>query len=243
VITGAARGGFTVRASADGFQEQAVGVTLTADLLRDFQLQPAGPRRKFGPGQYRVNSEIAPGRYYSDPNGDGCYWERQRGFGGTTGDIIANDFVGYDPGQLIVDILPSDLAFDTDADCGVWYDTPRAGAQTGISPGMWLVGPQLAPGIYRASTNAGCYWERLRNFQGASGSVIANDFVSGGGARTVEIRRADVGFNTDQDCGQWTRSSGISAEETEITAPPAVAQTDWEIEQNRERQRQQSGSR
>lgn len=105
-MEGLAQGGFTVRASADGFQSVSVGITLTSNLTRDFNLPPSGPRKKFGPGQYRVNSDIAPGRYYSDP-AYGCYFERQRGFGGTLGDIIANEFIGFDAQQWIVDIRSS----------------------------------------------------------------------------------------------------------------------------------------
>lgn len=161
----------------------------------------------FGPGQYLVNSRIQPGRYFADPSSGSCYWERESGTGGTLGEIIANDFVGYDARQIIVDILPSDFAFKAEAACGSWFTTPRAPAQTGIPPGMWLVGDQIQPGTYQSTVNSGCYWERLRNFEGTIRSVIANDFVSAAGPRLVTISGSDVGFGSDADCGTWTRAT------------------------------------
>jgi hypothetical protein len=209
-ISNASRGGFTLRATADGFHSTSVGVTLTSDVTQNFQLQRAGPRTQFGSGQYRVNTDIAPGRYYSVPS-DGCYWERQKGLGGTTSDIIANEFIGFDAGQWIVELKASDLAFQTDPECGIWYNTPRTGSLgSTIRPGMWLVGSQVSPGRYAAATSDGCYWERLRDFSGTSNGIIANDFVSGGGSRLVEVRRADLGFSTDDDCGDWNRTSSLS---------------------------------
>ena len=78
---------------------------------------PSNPRTRFGPGQHRVGRDIRPGRYFSDPR-RGCFWERLSGFGGTISDTIANEFIGFDAGQWIVDIKASDVGFSTDDDCG-----------------------------------------------------------------------------------------------------------------------------
>jgi hypothetical protein len=207
-ITGVAQGGFTMRVTANGYREQSLGVTVTSNLSRDFRLSPAGPRTKFGPGQYRVNSEIAPGRYFSRPD-SGCYFERLRGFSGSINDIIANEFLGYDAGQWIVDIKSSDLAFEADSECGIWQREPFGGAQSPVTAGMWLVNSQVRSGTYTANTSPGCYWERLRDFSNTLNGVIANDFVSGGGRRNVSIRSSDLGFATDDECGAWTRTSGV----------------------------------
>src|SRR5262245_54172650 len=43
---------------------------------------PSGPRTSFGNGQWLVGADIAAGRYFADP-ASGCYWERQRGLGGS----------------------------------------------------------------------------------------------------------------------------------------------------------------
>ena len=166
------------------------------------------PLTRFGQGQWRVNSEIAPGRYFSAA-GDGCYWERQKGFSGELSDVIANDFILGVFGQVIVDVLSSDLAFEGAEDCGTWQSSPVRGHEATISPGNWLVGAQVSAGTYTADVRDGCYWERQRNFQGTTSSVIANDFADTGGARSVTIRSSDVGFYTDDDCGTWTRTGSV----------------------------------
>lgn len=190
-----------------------------ADILAAYQGQlggqtvravPAGPRSSFGAGRYLVGREIVPGRYFADPV-SGCYWERLRGLGGSTGDIIANDFVGYNAGQIIVDIAPGDLAFNTDAECGTWNQSPRRGLAANITPGMWLVGSQVSPGVYSANVASGCYWERLRSFSGTLDAIIANDFIGSASRQLVEIRSGDIGFNNDGDCGDWTRVPGLIA--------------------------------
>lgn len=164
---------------------------------------PAGV--SFGPGQWLVNTQVAPGRYYSDPV-SGCYWERQRGLTGSINDVIANEFIGFDARQWIVDIASTDLAFETDGQCGTWFNTPRHGFQgSEIPPGMWLVGSQIAAGTYAVSAGSGCYWERLRGFSGNFADIIDNEFVSGASQQLITILSTDVGFNNDADCGTWTR--------------------------------------
>jgi len=200
--------------------------------------QPAGPRQQFGAGQYLVGTEIAAGRYYDDPL-DGCYWERQSGLGGTLGEIIANEFIGFNAGQWIVDILPSDKAFKTDSDCGTWFNSPRRGLQANISPGLWLVGSQVNPGVYRATVSSGCYWERTRGFTSKLGDIIANDFVSSAGQQLVEIRSGDVGFQSDADCGTWIPVQASTAPNTFS----ASSQSPADIEANHEKQRRKKGLR
>jgi hypothetical protein len=210
-FSGLQRGGFTVNVTASGYQTQGFGVDLTGDMTRNFTLSPTGPRTRFGAGTYRIGSDIAAGRYFSDTS-DGCYWERLRGFGGTLSDIIANDFVGYNALQYIVDVRSSDLAFAPDSDCGTWFkDSPRQPAQSTIPPGVWLVGAQIAPGTYQISAGAGCYWERLRNFEHVLSSIIANDFSSSAGSQFVTISQRDVGFQNDGDCGTWSRALSVES--------------------------------
>jgi len=119
------------------------------------------------------------------------------------------------------------VAFETDADCGTWFNTPRHAAQTSIPPGVWLVGGQVSAGTYRTNANSGCYWERVSNFGGTLEAVIDNEFVSSAGQQLVEIRSSDAGFHTDGDCGTWTRiSSSINGEVSPATRS--------DIRQNRE---------
>ena len=171
-----------------------------------------GTSAAFGPGIHLVGTEIAAGRYFSDPRSN-CYWQRLSGLGGTLSDIIANDFIGFDSRQEIVAIRESDLAFEGDDDCGDWFTTPRHGMQTNIQDGRWLVGRQVASGVYVAQTSRGCYWERLRDFTGRISGIIANDFVADGGRQLVAIKAGDLGFSTTDDCGTWTRMETLTSEE------------------------------
>lgn len=217
-------GSVTITASYEG-QSASAGLVV----------EPQGPKTTFGAGQYLVGSDIAAGRYYTDPASD-CYWERQSGLGGTLSDIIANEFIGFDAGQWIVDILSSDKAFETDSDCRTWYSTSRRGMQANITQGLWLVGEQIQPGTYSATVSAGCYWERREDFTGELSGIIANDFVSDAGNQLVEIKASDEGFQTDDDCGTWTRVSGVTA-----MTPTSSRQSRSEIETNRSLYRRDTG--
>ncbi len=89
----------------------------------------------------------------------------------------------------------------------------------------------MTPGVYQVNAGDGCYWERVSSFDGSLRSIIANDFVSGGGPQLVEVHAGDVGFYTDDDCGAWSVSSaaGVSVE----------AQSRDTIEENWRRNREQ----
>jgi hypothetical protein len=163
------------------------------------------PARAFGPGTYIIGRDIGAGRFFSDPR-SGCYWERLSGLGGTLDDILANQFLGFDALQEIVDIRGNDHAFKATADCGNWFTTPRHGMQNAIPPGNWLIGSQVAPGTYRVDAGSGCYWERLRGFSGElRPDLIANNFIGSASPQAVSIAASDVGFFTNGKCGTWTR--------------------------------------
>ena len=70
----------------------------------------------FGQGTFIVGTDMRPGTYRSS-RGDGCYWERLRGFTGNFSEIIANDF--RDSGRAIVTIKASDKGFSSSR-CGTW---------------------------------------------------------------------------------------------------------------------------
>jgi hypothetical protein len=194
-----------------------------------------GAQTSFGSGQYRVNADIRPGRYFSNP-ADGCYFERESGFSGSLDDIIANNFIAFDAAQWIVDIAGSDAGFKTDEDCGTWTMSPRGGTMSSITPGMWLVGQQVSPGTYSANASSGCYWERLSGFGNSLDDINDNDFVGSAGQVIVQIRSSDAGFDADADCGTWTKTSGVST--ASVGARP---KTRSEIDANRRRHRQQIG--
>lgn len=175
---------------------------------------PVAP--SIGPGQWRVSLNVAPGRYFTDPS-PGCYWERQRGFSGSLSDVISNEFIGNDASQWIVDILPSDLGFETDPECGTWGQTPVHGPRPFIVDGVWLVGAQIAPGTYSTLASGGCYWARLRDFTGNLSGIIDNEFISTStGEMYVTIFASDVGFQLD-GCFPLERVQGADPRAREHT--------------------------
>ena len=110
---------------------------------------------RLGLGTWIVNEDIAPGRYFTNPL-SGCYWERLSGTTGSSSDILANEFIGFDSGQEIVDIASSDYAFKPDHECGMWSQTPLTAPSSGILPGRWLVGRQIPAGQYETNASRGC---------------------------------------------------------------------------------------
>lgn len=102
------------RGSASGSTPMA-GSQSTATPTAAAAATPAAPKTSFGAGTFRVGVDIAAGNYRA-PGGDLCYWARVSGFGGTLGEIIANDNV---TGAAIVSIDPSDAGFMSHG-CGEW---------------------------------------------------------------------------------------------------------------------------
>ena len=203
---------------------------------------PQAPRTSFGGGTWRVNTDIAPGRYFTNPS-NGCYWERLSGTGGSLAEVLANEFIGFNSPQEIVDISRSDYAFKPDSDCGTWrlsapVPAPAAGS---IPPGRWLVGRQVPAGEYETNAQSGCYWERLRGFSGNLRDIIANDFVGDAGRQIVSISSSDEGFYSDSDCGTWSRQgSGFSVSKGAVSSPATDSGT---IDRNRQMHRARSGLR
>jgi hypothetical protein len=167
-------------------------------------------------GTYLVGAEIVPGTYKS-PGGDGCYWERDKDLEDRIDSILANGGLGG--GQQIVEILPTDKAFQT-KDCGTW--TLMSGGESGQAApppnapakpadvieknGTYLVGHGIVPGTYKSPGGDGCYWERDKDLKGNVDSILANGGL-GGGQQIVEVLPTDKAFQT-KNCGTWTLVSG-----------------------------------
>ena len=69
-----------------------------------------------------------------------------------------------------------------------------------IVDGVWLVGRDIQPGIYRTMT-AGCYWARLSSVSGSS-AILDNGNTPG--PSYVEILPTDVAFESSR-CGKWAK--------------------------------------
>jgi hypothetical protein len=65
------------------------------------------------------------------------------------------------------------------------------------------VGKDIQPGTYRTrSGSAGCYYERLKSFDGSLSAIIANNNTDA--PAIVTIAATDKGFQT-QGCDTWTK--------------------------------------
>jgi hypothetical protein len=152
----------------------------------------------FGAGTKIVGTDIAPGRYIT-PGQTGCYWARLEDASGDLDAIIANDNTDW---QAIVDIAPTDGAFESER-CGRWvlYAAPATASDT-FDDGSWVVNEQIVPGRYRSDGSGSCYWQRATDFSGGVDSIIANDNVDG--STVVDIKATDVAFTSNR-CGTWTK--------------------------------------
>ncbi|MCX2934054.1 hypothetical protein ORI20_27685 [Mycobacterium sp. CVI_P3] len=100
----------------------------------------------------------------------------------------------------------------TGSDSGGW--SPGSTSQTSAGPatsivsdGTYVVGVDIAPGIYRSagSNQPGydCYWKRLASFD--SSDIIDNEGSEG--PQVVEIMASDKAFSTAR-CKPWIRANG-----------------------------------
>lgn len=145
-------------------------------------------------GVYEVGLDIQPGIHrFSAP--DSCYWARLAGFTGEFEDLTAN---GTHGGYFIVEVRPSDTGFEIGCDAVV-VDSFEAVAGERLTPaspsipaGVYEVGSDIQPGVYRLDSDVSCYWARLAGFRGGFDDIIANDFPSGG--FIVSIEPSDAGF-------------------------------------------------
>lgn len=164
---------------------------------------PAQPTvASFGQGQKIVGTDIAPGTYRTRTASPGCYYARLSGFGGTLGEIIANENAN---GPAVVTIAKTDRGFESNR-CGTWTADLSAITQSPTAPlagdGIYIVGTDIAPGLWRADGVSSCYWARLSGFGGSLDEIIANDNAKG--TAMVQIGPSDKGFETSR-CGTWSK--------------------------------------
>jgi len=156
--------------------------------------------RRFGDGMYRVGKSLPPGTYRTQSGSDGCYWARLKNFSGELGGILANENANA---PTIVTILPTDKGFESTR-CGTWTSNLRRITKSKVKfgDGAFIVRTDVTPGTYRASAGTGCYWQRVRNWTGGLGGIIANGI--GTAHPVVTITASDAGFMS-RGCGSWTR--------------------------------------
>ena len=102
-----------------------------------------------------------------------CTWERLNNLKGDIESVIA---IGVPEGLFYVEVVDSDLGFTTGCELLPIEQVPaRADFLTSVPIGIYLVGRDIAPGLYRgeASQGALCTWERLNSVRGDIESVTA----------------------------------------------------------------------
>ena len=124
-----------------------------------------------------------------------CYWERLSDLSGEFSAILAN---GNGIGPFYLEVVDGDHALTTA--CPISYlselPTPVESFPTTITPGDYLVGITLQPGLYKGEADEGlgsCYWERRNSFTGEFGAIIANG--NGVGPFYFEVAEGDFGLH------------------------------------------------
>jgi hypothetical protein len=154
------------------------------------------PDGSFGDGILIVGEDVTPGVYMTDR--DGCYWARLSSPSSSFDDINANGNVS---GRVIVEILDSDVAFESSR-CGQWIPyAPTPETATSFGDGVWAIGSDIDAGLYASSDVSGCYFARLSGFTGDFNDLTANANIDG--RAVVDIRAEDIGFESSR-CGTWT---------------------------------------
>jgi outer membrane murein-binding lipoprotein Lpp len=64
--------------------------------------------------------------------------------------------------------------------------------------GIWQVGIDFPPGLYRSPGGSGCYWALLR-------SANTNAIISNGGFSANQTLQIDSPFFQTADCGEWQK--------------------------------------
>ena len=131
--------------------------------------------RGIGPETHLVGTDIAPGVYVGQaPEGVLCTWRRLNSLRGDAESIIAVD---EHQGQFYVELLADDLAFETNCLLSPIKSVPaRAVLLKTVPAGMYMVGRDIAPGLYKGevSTASSCTWQRLRGLSGDLASVTSS---------------------------------------------------------------------
>lgn len=128
-----------------------------------------------GPGTYLVGIDIEPGVYVGQAtDGELCTWQRLNSIREVPESISAAD---EHRGQFYVEILADDLAFETNCRLSPIKSVPaRAELLKSVPAGMYMVGRDISPGLYKgeAPTGSSCDWKRLSGLTGELASITSS---------------------------------------------------------------------
>ena len=149
----------------------------------------------FGPGEWRVGADVAPGVYEAADASDSCEWARLTSLADQDADGLRS---GAATDAAIVAILPTDDKFRASEECGRWQFQERF---TAISSGEWhtcALRPDGGP----------LCWGANRYGQASPPEDERFGAISSGGSHTCALR-----FNGAPVCWGWDASGR--------TTPPA----------------------
>ena len=106
------------------------------------------------PGTYAVGSEIAPGIYVGEAEeGSLCTWKK---LGSLDEDAVSTMALASHQGLFYVEVLASDIAFATSCELSpLEYVLPRAELLKSVPTDMYIVGRDIAPGLYKGEASPG----------------------------------------------------------------------------------------
>lgn len=150
-----------------------------------------------GDGVFSVPDDMAPGIYHVEAGGS-CYFARLDSIDKSPHAIIVNE---NHSGPLTVEVKATDAGFETKR-CGKWEKAGRTASQpaTSFATGIFLVGRDIAPGVYETKGRDGCYW-RVTTDAGLA-DIVDNDNTSGPAFIVAELGQAV----TSDGCGTWEQS-------------------------------------
>jgi hypothetical protein len=138
VSTGGPRYAQVLSTDASFFQANCVTFWLQPSVFSKALHNPADPLAPFGPGDWLVGFEVAPGWYAAPGASSGtCSWERVSSFQHVSGDIIANQSTSGKIPQL-VQISSGDYGFTSDG-CGSWQQRTFVPPAQAALTGTWTV--------------------------------------------------------------------------------------------------------
>lgn len=148
--------------------------------------------------------DVPPGTYRTIGYTTDCYWTRLRGFERGLHDLITGN-IGS--GYQVVTIGRRDAGLDS-VSCGTWTSDLSAVLEspTEFEQGTYIVGTDVEPGTYQASSGELCSWLRLAGFRFSRRDIIERGFVRRGVPPTVRIESGDAGFSSS-GCGTWRQTT------------------------------------
>jgi|GEM_PF-3967717 len=162
-------------------------------------LTPAFPYT-FGAGLYRVGQDIEATTYRTQSSGKDCFWERLSELDGYQDQIIAREF---NDGPAVVQVKGRDRAFNSQG-CARWTKDLSPITEDLNAPfgqGVYIVGVDIAPGLWQSQDSGRCYWKRLGGFSWEPADILEEAFVRETPA-VVLIEAGDKGF-ASSECGTW----------------------------------------